>query len=231
MTAGRLLLWRHGRTAANASARLQGQIDVPLDEVGRWQARTAAATLLARYEPTVIVSSDLTRAQETAAFLARVAGLGVVGVDPRLRERSFGDWEGMTGDEITSRWPEAFDVWRSGGDPDGVGAETRAAVSTRMVEAVSEHAAALGPQDTLVVVSHGAAVALGVGGLLGQPPAWRGIIGLHNAHWAELVPGRGNASPAWRLIGFNLGPTDASRDWNAGPDKAPEEDEETRDPD
>ncbi|HEY0118033.1 MAG TPA: histidine phosphatase family protein [Cellulomonas sp.] len=230
MTVGRLLLWRHGRTAANASFRLQGQIDIPLDDVGRWQARTAAASLLARYEPTAIVSSDLSRARQTADTLARATGLTVT-VDQRLRERGFGAWEGLTGDEIGARWPEEFEAWRSGGDPEGVDAETRADVAARLGTAVTEHASALGPQDTLVVVSHGAAIALGVGELLGQPPAWRGVVGLQNAHWAELTPSRGLVEPAWRLHGFNLGPTDASRDWNAGPDAASDEDGETRDPD
>lgn len=230
MTVGRLLLWRHGRTAANAGLRLQGQIDIPLDEVGRWQARTATAALLARYEPTAIVSSDLSRARATAEHLARATGLPVT-LEPRLRERSFGVWEGMTGDEITARWPDEFEAWRGGGDPEGVDAEPRAAVATRMGVAITEHAEALGPEDTLVVVSHGAAIALAVGELLGQPASWRGVVGLHNAHWAELVPARGGAAPAWRLIGLNLGPTDASRDWNAGPDAAAEEDEETCDPD
>ena len=79
MTAGRLLLVRHGRTAYNSQARLQGQVDIPLDDVGRWQARTAAALLLARHEPTAIVTSDLTRAHETASFLARAASLDLVG--------------------------------------------------------------------------------------------------------------------------------------------------------
>lgn len=230
MTAGRLLLWRHGRTAANAGFRLQGQIDVPLDEVGHWQARTAAASLLARYEPTTIVSSDLSRARATADHLARATGLSVA-FDPRLRERGFGAWEGLTGEEITQRWPDEFAVWRDGGDPPGVGAESRADVAARLGEAVAEHAAALAHEDTLVVVSHGAAIALAVGTLLGQQPAWRGVVGLHNAHWAELVPSRGPVPPAWRLIGLNLGPTDASRDWNAGPDTPTDEEAETRDPD
>ena len=229
MTAARLLLWRHGRTAANASARLQGQIDIPLDDVGSWQARTAAAALLARYEPTVIVSSDLVRARGTAEHLARATGLPVT-LDTRLRERGFGEWEGMTGPEIEERWPGAFEAWRLGGDPSGVGAETRADVAARMAAAVADHAAAAGPDDTLVVVSHGAAIALAVGALLGQPASWRGVIGLHNAHWAELVPSRGGAAPDWRLTGLNLGPTDASTDWNAGPDAAPEEAGEDRDP-
>ena len=111
MTVGRVLLWRHGRTAANASFRLQGQIDVPLDEVGRWQARTAAATLVARYEPTAIVSSDLTRAQETAAHLSRSTGLPVV-TDERLRERGFGEHdhgaEGKRGGPRTAVRGNAF---------------------------------------------------------------------------------------------------------------------------
>lgn len=224
----RLLLWRHGRTAANASFRLQGQIDIPLDEVGIWQARTAAASLVARYEPTTIVSSDLSRARATAEPLARATGLPVT-EDPRLRERGFGEWEGLTGEEITARWPEEFEEWRTGGDPAGV--EPRALVADRMSAAIADHTAALRGEGTLVVVSHGAAISLVVGALLGQPPAWRGVAGLHNAHWVEMRPSHGDAVPPWRLHGLNLGPTDASRDWNAGPDAPTDEDERTRDPD
>jgi broad specificity phosphatase PhoE len=230
VTAGRLLLWRHGRTAANATFRLQGQIDIELDEVGRWQARTAAASLLARHEPTAIVSSDLSRARATAETLARMTDLRVT-ADPRLRERGFGAWEGLTGDEIAARWPDEFRAWREADIPPGIGGESRAQVAARMGVAVREHAAALGEHDTLVVVSHGAAIALAVGELLEQPPGWRGLVGLQNAHWAELTPAHGAAVPRWRLLGFNLGPTDASRDWNAGPDAPTEEAAETRDPD
>jgi len=234
VTVGRLLLWRHGRTAANATMRLQGQIDEPLDDVGRWQARTAAAALLARYAPTAIVSSDLSRARATADYLARDVAAPVV-LDERLRERSFGCWEGMSGDDISARWPQEFAAWRAGADPEGVDAEPRAQVAARLGVAVREHAAALGPSDTLVVVSHGAAIALATGELLDQPPSWRGVMGLRNAHWAELSPSRGDVAPGWRLHGFNIGPTDASRDWDAGPDHAatPADDAtaETRDPD
>ena len=128
MTAGRLLLVRHGRTAYNSEARLQGQVDIPLDAVGRWQARTAAARLLTRHEPTAIVVSDLSRAHETASFLARAAGLDLA-VDARLRERAFGLWEGLTGDDLRRDWADEFAVWRAGGQPEGVGAETRAEVA------------------------------------------------------------------------------------------------------
>ncbi|MEN1975027.1 histidine phosphatase family protein [Cellulomonas sp. P4] len=230
MTAGRVVLWRHGRTAHNASARLQGQSDIPLDDVGRWQAETAAAALASRYAPTRIVSSDLGRARETAQALADRTGLPVH-TDTRVRERSFGEWEGMTSAEIAERWPEQHAAWVSGREPERVGAETRVDVLARMVEGVTELAGALERDDTLVVVSHGAAITLGVVGMLGLPPTWKGISGMSNAHWTELRPGRPGSGLAWRLEALNVGPVHASSDWNAGPDRpAPTMDEEVRDP-
>ena len=130
MTQQHLVLWRHGRTAYNSAARLQGQVDIPLDEVGHWQARTAASRLVKRARPARVVSSDLTRAVETATYLTQAVDLPLE-TDPRLRERSFGEWEGLTGPEIDARWPGEFGVWRAGGDPTGVGAETRADLAAR----------------------------------------------------------------------------------------------------
>lgn len=232
MGAGRIVLWRHARTAYNASARLQGQIDIPLDAVGRWQARTAAARLLGRHEPTRVVSSDLTRARETAAALASAAELDVV-LDERLRERAFGEWEGLSGEEIAERWPDEYALWRGGGEPERVGAETRAAVAARMSEGVAAHVASLERTDTLVVVSHGAALSSVVAELLDLPAESRAFAGMLNAHWAELVAARNDVRPAWRLVGYNVGPSDVSTDWNAGPDRAADvdPDTETRDPD
>jgi len=230
VTAGRVVLWRHGRTAHNAGARLQGQSDIPLDEVGVWQAETAAAALASRYRPTRIVASDLGRAHATAAALSARTGLPVH-TDPRVRERSFGDWEGMTSAEIAARWPEQHAAWVAGHEPQRVGAETRAEVQARMVAAVGELASALEPDDTLVVVSHGAAITLGLVGLLGLPAEWKGVSGMSNAHWAELQPGRPGSGLAWRLEALNVGPVHASSDWNAGPDRVEQGmDEEVRDP-
>jgi len=232
VTAPRLLLVRHGRTAYNAGARLQGQVDIPLDDVGRWQARTASALLLARHTPTRIVASDLSRALETAQLLGRAAGVDVE-TDVRLRERGFGIWEGMTGDEISARWPDEFAVWRTGGEPTGVGAETRSEVSARAGVALDELTADLGRDETLVVVSHGSAITSMVATLLGLDPGSHAFAGMHNVHWADLVRSAPGRDPAWRLLGYNLGPTDASSDWNAGPDirRESDQDAETRDPD
>jgi glucosyl-3-phosphoglycerate phosphatase len=230
VTAGRVVLWRHGRTAWNATARLQGQSDIPLDEVGEWQVRTAAQALAAQHRPARIVSSDLGRAHATARALGDVTGVPV-STDQRLRERSFGIWEGMTGDQIAAGWPEEQRIWRAGGQPEGIGAESRAVVQRRMVEAVQEHAADLGREDVLVLVSHGAAIGAGLTGLLGLPAEWRGLSGMSNAHWAEVVPTRGDAEPAWTVQVLNFGPVWASSDWNAGPDTEVETlDDEVRDP-
>src|SRR5690554_3386293 len=154
-----VILWRHGRTEYNATRRLQGQIDIPLDEVGRWQGTTAAAALFARHTPARIVSSDLKRAFDTARYLGELAGLDV-DVDERLRERAFGDWEGMTAEEIHAGFPAEARVWSSGGAVDRPGAENPAQVGERVSAVVRELAE--GFDGTLVLVTHGAAIALGV---------------------------------------------------------------------
>lgn len=230
MTAGRVLLWRHGRTAHNAGARLQGQSDIPLDDVGRWQAGAAARALAGRFRPTRIVASDLGRAQETAQALAGLVGLPVH-VDARVRERSFGEWEGLTAEEIAERWPQEHQRWRAGHEPERVGAETRAQVQERMLAGVLAEAGALAAEDTLVVVSHGAAISLAITGMLGIDPGWRGITGMSNAHWAEMAPSRPAAGVDWRLDALNVGPLGAAEDWDAGPDAELDEDEQdVRDP-
>jgi probable phosphoglycerate mutase len=216
VSAGTVILWRHGRTAYNAEARLQGQIDIPLDDVGTWQVEQAALDLWRRQSPTRIVASTLGRAVATAQRLADLVGLEVE-QDARLCERGFGEWEGLSADEIAGRWPEEFAVWQRGGDPRRTGAETRAEVARRVAEAVRDLAAPLDRSDTLVLVSHGAAISLGLTALLGlDPVGWRGLVGLHNAHWSVLRASRGDAVPAWRLESHNVGPSVSVADWDAG---------------
>jgi 2,3-bisphosphoglycerate-dependent phosphoglycerate mutase len=106
----RLIVVRHGRTAWNAAGRIQGQLDIALDDHGRWQAARLAAALA--HEPiAAIYSSDLQRAHATAAAVARVLGLPVFG-DTGLRERGFGHYEGATFAEVAQRWPEGALRWR-----------------------------------------------------------------------------------------------------------------------
>ena len=111
----RLIIWRHGNTDWNAGDRVQGQSDSPLNARGRDQA-AAAAPLLAALRPDAIVSSDLSRAADTAGALAAVTGLPV-SFDARLRERHFGIWQGLTLDEIAERYPTEYAAWRASGVP------------------------------------------------------------------------------------------------------------------
>ncbi|WP_418276467.1 histidine phosphatase family protein [Isoptericola jiangsuensis] len=217
MPADTIVLLRHGRTAYNASARLQGQIDIPLDEVGHWQALEGAAALASSHRATRIVSSDLGRAVDTARAYSDVVGVPLV-TDTRLRERSFGQWEGLTSAEIAERWPAEHARWRRGADPQGTDAEAKADVAARMTAAVIDHAADLSDGDCLVVVSHGAAISLAITGLLGLDAAtWRGISGMHNVHWSHLHRSAPGAVPGWRLVAHNVGAGFPLDRWQAGP--------------
>jgi broad specificity phosphatase PhoE len=89
-----LLLVRHGETDWNAAGRLQGHTDRPLSDFGRRQARELAAEL-ANEPPDAIYASDLARARETAEIAGERLGLRVV-LDPDLREKDWGTWEGLT---------------------------------------------------------------------------------------------------------------------------------------
>ncbi|MCK9793078.1 histidine phosphatase family protein [Isoptericola sp. 4D.3] len=219
MTAGTVVLLRHARTAYNASLRLQGQIDIPLDDVGRWQATEGAGALASSHRATAIVTSDLGRAVETAKAYAEALGGAPVRTDVRLRERGFGTWEGLSAEELRERWPEEYAAWRRGAEPVSAGAESKAAVGARMAEAVAEHADGLDDDATLVVVSHGAAISLAVTAMLGLDPAsWRGLAGMHNVHWSHLHRAGEGAVPAWRLVAHNVGAGYPLDQWQAGPD-------------
>ena len=89
-----LLLVRHGETDWNADGRLQGQTDRPLSDFGRRQAQQLAEEL-ADEELEAIYSSDLARARETAEIVGERVGLAVA-LDPALREKDWGTWEGLT---------------------------------------------------------------------------------------------------------------------------------------
>jgi 2,3-bisphosphoglycerate-dependent phosphoglycerate mutase len=111
MEATRILLIRHGETDWNATGRIQGQSDIPLNASGREQARRVAQRLAS--EPVqALYSSDLARAYETATIIGQPLGLTVV-TSLRLRERQYGAWEGLTSAEIQARYPEQFAEWRA----------------------------------------------------------------------------------------------------------------------
>ena len=94
---------RHGRTAWNAERRFQGHSDIPLDDEGRAQA-SALVALLDRARIDVAVSSDLSRAAETARIVLGARDVPLR-LDPDWREMRFGDWEGLTWEQIVAANP------------------------------------------------------------------------------------------------------------------------------
>ena len=108
--ATRMLAIRHGETGWNVEGRIQGQLDVPLNAMGRWQVHRLALAV-AEEDIAAVYSSDLLRAIETAQAVSRGCGDPIV-TDVGLRERGFGEFEGPTYAEINTRWPEMAERWR-----------------------------------------------------------------------------------------------------------------------
>jgi len=151
--ATRVIAVRHGETAWNVETRMQGQLDIPLNEKGRWQAARVAAAL-ADEAFDAIYSSDLLRASQTAEVLARAQALPLV-ADRGLRERCFGVFEGLTFAEVEARWPADSRRWRHR-DPEFApeGAESLHQFSARCVAAAARLAAAH-PGQAIAFVAHG----------------------------------------------------------------------------
>jgi len=203
----KVTFWRHGQTDLNLALRIQGGSDYPLNQTGLDQARVAAPVLADETRPTAIYSSNLERAYATAEELAAVTGLPVA-VDERMRERSYGDWEGHTGEEILAKWPEAGKVWREGGQPEGVRVETKTDCGARMAAAVEDIAVALADSPEphhVIVTAHGGSILNGIVTLLGLDPAvFAGIRGMDNCNWSTLLY-QPHMPMDWRLLSYNRG--------------------------
>jgi broad specificity phosphatase PhoE len=156
-----LLLVRHGETVWNREGRFQGQIDIPLSDQGRAQARalrvrleTAAHAHLFDDAHTAVVTSDLRRAYETAE-IAFGGGGRLLHVRRELREFCYGVFEGLTRNEIDERFPDAMAAWVRGERAFAVdGGESRDAVHARAHAAVRAFLSEVS-QPNVVVVGHG----------------------------------------------------------------------------
>jgi glucosyl-3-phosphoglycerate phosphatase len=213
-----VVLLRHGRTASNAAGVIQGQLDVPLDEVGRAQA-AAAAKVLAPVRPAVLVSSDLARARVTAEALAALTGTPLR-PDARLRELSLGAWQGLTSAQARDRFPEQYAAWRAGQDVARGDGETYAQAGERGAAAVRQALEDVPAGATLVAVTHGGTARAVLGVLLELDPAsWGRFAPLGNACWSVLV----KADWGWRLerhnagLGPLVGPATGAADLGARP--------------
>jgi broad specificity phosphatase PhoE len=162
----RLLLTRHGRTAANVAKALDSRPPgVPLDEVGRDQAAELARRLAD--EPVrAVYASRAVRAQETAAAVGAVHGLPVTVLDG-VQEAYCGELEGKSDEASRATFRQVYQAWLRGEFTARVpGGDSALDVITRFVPAVEAVAATV--VDAVVVVSHGAAIRLGVAAMLGD---------------------------------------------------------------
>lgn len=151
-----LILLRHGETEWNLSGRWQGQAaDTPLTDLGREQARIVAGRLRA-YPIRAIYSSDLLRAFETAQIVGQRLGLAPV-AEPALRESDIGAWTGLTWMEITQRFPDQVAAMYAGQEVRRGGGESYGELQARLA-AAAEAIAAHHPGQTVLLVSHGAAL-------------------------------------------------------------------------
>ena len=161
-TAERLVyVVRHGATDWNQSGRIQGHIDIPLNETGRVQARLVSLRL-ATFKATALFSSDLLRAYETAQIIGQATGLEVT-QNPGLREINFGAWQGLSSLQIRERDPEVYAARRANPyDVAPAGAETWRHFYTRAVQAVHEILAMIEAERLIVVTHGGVCTALGL---------------------------------------------------------------------
>ena len=149
----RMLLLRHAETDWNREGRFQGGRDVPLSATGREQAESAAR-LLAATPLDAVWSSPLARARDTAALIAAPHRLAVQET-AAFREMGFGEWEGLTRDEVRERFADAHRAWvETPQEATWPGAETLAAVRTRALAGLATLRAAHQGQ-TICLVTHG----------------------------------------------------------------------------
>lgn len=154
----RIVLIRHGETEWNRAQRIQGSTDIPLNDTGREQARAAATALRddLDLDAVTLAASDLSRARETASIIGGELGIGEPRLYRELRERAYGDAEGLDAAEFHARWGD----WHHAEVPN---AETRPALRARALtglrRVISDARRHTAPREaTVVVVAHGALI-------------------------------------------------------------------------
>lgn len=193
----RICLVRHGETDWNVERRLQGHLDVPLNATGLAQAQATAANL-AKERFAAIYSSDLRRAFQTATEAGKALGLAP-SAEPRLRERRYGAFEGLTYDEARQRHPEDYHRFETR-DPSFAfadGGESLEDFATR-IRAALEALAALHADARILVVTHGGVLDVAHRLATGKTLESARDFLIPNAalNWIELTP------QGWRLLAW-----------------------------
>ena len=192
-----LLLLRHGQIKANRQGRWHGSTDSPLTWRGRREARRTARHV-ERSNPPVcaIYSSPLTRCRATADIIGRHLGLEVA-VHPDLREYAIGDWEDTRFTDLAARY-QFVELATADHDFAPPGGETLRQVAERVVSALEDIHGRHGDDERVLVVGHGAALAVALGALIDRDPARWTNYHFANCSLTELV-----LSPAAYVNFFN----------------------------
>ena len=167
----KIMLARHGETPWNAEGRYQGQVDIPLSEVGIGQA-TALGQRLHDVHIDRAVASPLARAPRTAQLALDEDRAPMLTFDDGLLEIAHGEWEGLLASEIAQRDPQRLQAWKDA--PESVlmpGGESLQMVLDRAWPALERACAGLGADDTLLVVAHDAVNRVLLARILGLPLA------------------------------------------------------------
>jgi len=148
----RIGLIRHGLTDWNAAGRIQGQTDIPLNGEGREQAERLGRRLLTEeYQWDYIITSGLSRAQETGEIISRLLNVPLLEPDARLKERAFGQIEGLTSEERVARWGKSWETL-------DLGQEQIADIQVRALAFLEDLWSAY-PDGNVLIVTHGAFLA------------------------------------------------------------------------
>ena len=169
----RVLLARHGETPWNAEGRYQGQIDIPLSEVGERQARDLGERLRG-VRITRAVASPLARARRTAELALGETRMAMLRFDDGLKEIGHGEWEGLLAAEIRERDPSRLLAWREAPETvlmPGPGGESLRNVVDRAWPALIRACDGLSEHDTLLLVAHDAVNRVLLCRILGLPLA------------------------------------------------------------
>ena len=191
-----VVLLRHGDTRLSPERRFSGvgSADPPLSAAGVDQARRAAGSALLRGRAfTEVLTSPMTRCQDTARIVAAALGVSVV-VDRDLREMDFGLWEEMTFDEVQDRYPVDLERWKqSAMSPPTGSSETLAAVVDRMGTVAARFASRYAGASVLAV-THITPVKALVAHALGAPPTALFHMELSSACFSRISYTGGDAS-------------------------------------
>ncbi|HXH65018.1 MAG TPA: histidine phosphatase family protein [Mariprofundaceae bacterium] len=185
----RVDLLRHG--ALEGGVRYRGTVDDPLTAEGRAAMEAVWAQLAGDVDR--IIASPLSRCAGPARAWAEQAGVPLV-IEPNLSEMRYGDWEGLSADEIRARFPGMLERWRA--NPEGMripGAETVAELEAR-IAAFWEGMRAEGEGGRLLVVAHSGSLRMLIAHVLGAPVVTTRRLAMPYACWSRITVRQGQAS-------------------------------------